>query len=385
MRNQKHLFSLQEDIHYLNCAYKAPLLKSCEVAATKALKDDRNPIGRTPEHFFKDLGIIKSEFSKIVKCNPSQVAIIPSSSYGIASALKNIHCQPGQHAITIKDEFPSDYLALHKWCANHKAELRVISAEAINGRVGEAWNRSILESITEDTALVIMSSVHWMNGIKFNLEEIGAKCKAVGAKFVVDGTQSVGALQIDVNKFNIDALICAAYKWLFGPYSTGVAFYGDAFNGGEPIEESWMNRTNAADFAKLTNYDLNYTPDAGRYNVGQTSNFILAPMLKSSLIQINTWGVEQIELYCSQLVRPLFDYLNKLGLTIEDDAFRTNHLFGLPMPKDVSSDRLKANFAKNNIYVSVRGQSLRISVNVFNTEQDISKLIEVIEASRVTA
>ena len=78
MRNQKHLFSLQEDIHYLNCAYKAPLLKSCEVAATKALKDDRNPIGRTPEHFFKDLGIIKSEFSKIVKCNPSQVAIIRS-------------------------------------------------------------------------------------------------------------------------------------------------------------------------------------------------------------------------------------------------------------------------------------------------------------------
>jgi selenocysteine lyase/cysteine desulfurase len=76
-----------------------------------------------------------------------------------------------------------------------------------------------------------------MNGLRFDLERIGAKCRQVGAKFLVDGTQSVGALEMDVQRFHIDALVCAAYKWLFGPYSLALAYISDDFSNGRPLEQ----------------------------------------------------------------------------------------------------------------------------------------------------
>ena len=158
----------------------------------------------------------------------------------------------------------------------------------------EKWNEKIVEQITTSTSIVLLSSVHWMNGTKLNLKEIGEKCKKVDAYFIVDGTQSVGAAPIDVKSLNIDALICAAYKWLFGPYSMALGYFSNKFNDGIPIEESWMNRLNAHQFSELTNYDSRYTSEAGRYNVGQTSNFILTPIMLEGLKQLNNWGIENI-------------------------------------------------------------------------------------------
>ncbi|MGX7836112.1 aminotransferase class V-fold PLP-dependent enzyme, partial [Campylobacter fetus subsp. venerealis] len=75
------------------------------------------------------------------------------------------------------------------WCDKHHAELKVIGADKEVAKLGESWNKNILESISPETAVVLMSSVHWMNGLKFDLESIGQKCKTVGAIFIVDGTQ----------------------------------------------------------------------------------------------------------------------------------------------------------------------------------------------------
>ncbi|MCB0621142.1 MAG: aminotransferase class V-fold PLP-dependent enzyme, partial [Saprospiraceae bacterium] len=78
------------------------------------------------------------------------------------------------------------------------------------------WNQRILEQIDDRTSVVLLSSAHWMNGLRFDLKAIGQRCREVGAKFLVDGTQSVGVLPIDVQDLHIDALICATYKWLLG-------------------------------------------------------------------------------------------------------------------------------------------------------------------------
>ncbi len=385
LQSQKHLFSLRPDIHYLNCAYKAPLLKSAEAAALKSLERERNPIDITPKDFFKDASEVREKFGQLVNCKPSEVAIIPSTSYGLANVLKNVPSEHGQHAITIQHEFPSDYFAINRWCDTHNAELKVIAPDDALELPAEDFNNRIISTITEKTAVVVLSSIHWMNGLKFDLERIGERCAEAGAYLIVDGTQSVGAMAMDVKRFKIDALICAGYKWLFGPYSLGLAYIGPRFNNGTPIEESWMNRTNAENFATLTNYDHNYTPNAGRYNVGEMSNFILMPMLNESLRQLNEWTVPAIEAYCKNLVKPLKDYLIGEGLTFENEKYFCNHLFALKPPAGVNMDTLRENLAAAKIYLSVRGASLRLSVNVFNTEEDITKLIEVIEKTKVTS
>ncbi|OUR94007.1 aminotransferase class V [Flavobacteriales bacterium 34_180_T64] len=382
MKNQKQLFNLNEDIHYLNCAYKAPLLKSSENAGIKALIRDRNPADITPSDFFNETEDVRVLFGKIVNCLPSEVAIIPSASYGFSSALNNITCTRGQHAIVVDNDFPSDYFSIKRWCDTNMADLKIIKANNSLELNGEIWNNDIIDSINEKTALVLLSSIHWMNGLKFDLENIGEKCRSVGAKFIVDGTQSVGVLPMDVKKFNIDALICPTYKWLFGPYSLGLAYFGSYFHHGKPIEESWLNRTNALDFNNVSNYDPKYKPYAGRYNVGETPNFILMPMLKQALIQVNKWLDNDIQSYSKELIKPLISYLQDLGVKFENSAYFSNHLFGLKLPEEVNAKLLKENLIKNNIYLSVRGKSIRVSIHVFNTSEDIEKLIKVIELTK---
>jgi len=383
MDSQKHLFSLDPDIHYLNCGYKGPLMKSAEQAAMQALIRERNPTSIAPEDFFTLPKEVKARFAELVNCDPLQVALIPSSSYGFATALGNISCTLGQHAVVLEDEFPSGYFSLSTWCEKNQATLKVVGPDKDALFPGESWNRNLLESINAETAVVLMSSVHWMNGLKFDLESIGQKCKSVGAIFIVDGTQSTGAAKMDVKRFKIDALICASYKWLFGPYGMGISYFGPAFDGGEPLEESWLNRTNSQDFGNLTKYDHEYTEESGRYNVGEMSNFILLPMLNEALKQINEWTVQEIESYCHKLTIPLYDFLKNKNVPIEEEHYMSHHLFGLKLPQDIDAELLKSNLQANKISVSNRGGNLRVSVNVFNTAEDIEKLIEVLDTSRI--
>ncbi|MBL4650312.1 MAG: aminotransferase class V-fold PLP-dependent enzyme [Aureispira sp.] len=238
-----------------------------------------------------------------------------------------------------------------------------------------------MEAIDENTSLVLISAIHWMTGLKYDLAAIGTKCAAVGAYFIVDGSQAVGALPIDVEALKIDALISAGYKWLFGSYSLGIAYIGDKFNQGTPIEESWMNRTNARDLSTLTQYEPNYQPHAGRYNVGETSNFILMPILKTGLEQINTWQVSNIQTYTKGLIQPLLTYLKSIGSVLETEAYFSNHLFALSLPEQISLDQLRANLDNNKVIISSRGKYLRVSVNVFNDSTDIEQLIQAIKTT----
>lgn len=379
---QKDLFSLDSDVHYLNCAYKAPMLKSAEAAAMTALIKDRNPIKISVNDFFEDASIIRTEFGKLIGTKADNIAIIPSTSYGLASVFNNISCLPGQHAYCIQNDFPSDYLALNKWCNTHNAELRTLQSGKDYSEGLPDLNQKIIESLNGDTALLIMSSIHWMTGEKYDLKAIGNRCDELDIYFIVDGTQSVGAMAMDVEELKIDAIICAAYKWLMGPYSTGLAYFHPKFHKGEPIENSWINRKGSEDFANLTKYTLEYTEGAGRFNMGQYSNFILLPMLKAGLQQINSWGPDNIQEYCLELGRPLFECLKSLGLGFEPENKRAHHLLGIPLDESINTEILKNKMTEEKLILSFRGDSLRIALHLFNDEEDINTLIRVLEASK---
>jgi len=378
MKSQKYLFSLRKDSHYLNCAYKAPLLKSAEAACIKALNRNRNPSDIKTEDFFTEVAAIKTAFSDLIHASAHQIVIIPSASYGFASVLNNAAPKRNGTAICITDEFPSGYFAIQRWCKENGNTL-LTAAPKDRNNIGESWNQDILSKINDDTSVVLISTIHWMNGLKFDIEAIGEKCKKHKAYFIVDGSQSVGAMPMDVKKYNIDALICASYKWLFGPYSMALAYISEKFDQGIPLEESWMNRTNAENFSALANYDANYQSGAARYSVGETSNLLLAPILLTGLNQINSWNPKNIQHYCSELIRPLFQYLDETGIGIEDEKYRSPHLFGFELPAETNVDLLKRALSENHVFVSVRGKYIRVSVHLFNDEEDIDTLIQVIK------
>lgn len=265
-------FTLPPQVTYLNCAYMSPLLKVVEKEGIKALRRKRNPAQISPHDFFTDTELLRPEFAKLINVkDSSRIVTIPSVSYGMATVAKNLGIKKDQHIIVANEQFPSNYYVWQSLCDETGASIKSVSPPTDFNDRGKRWNEKILEAINTNTRAVAIGHVHWADGTRFDLEAIRKRTTEVGALLIVDGTQSVGAMPFDVQKIKPDALICAAYKWLLGPYSTGLAYYGEYFDNGKPIEESWMNRLYSEDFAGLVNYQAAYHPGMLRYEVDRKS------------------------------------------------------------------------------------------------------------------
>ncbi len=202
------------------------------------------------------------------------------------------------------------------------------------------------------------------------------------AYLIIDGTQSIGALPFDQKKIQADAIICAGYKWLLGPYSIGVAYYGPRFDNGIPIEENWINRYESENFQNLVNYQDNYKPKAARYSVGEQSNFILIPMQLRALEQILEWGVYNIQNYCKELTEKPLGEIQSLGVDLEDAEYRAHHLFGLYLDDHFDLPKLKEILAENKVFVSFRGNAIRVAPHVYNHQKDLEVLVNCFKKLR---
>jgi len=375
---QRHLFGLEEHQIYLNGAYMSPNLKSVRQAGFAGIDMKTNPGNITIPDFFGPVNEVKELFASLIQCdNPKRISIIPSVSYGMANVAQNIHVTTGDEIIMVSEQFPSNYYIWKDKADRFGCVITIVNNEN-NHSKNQDWTTSILESINSKTKVVTMPIVHWADGSLYDLVRIRQKTYEVGAQLIIDGTQSIGALAFDINEVPVDALICASYKWLLGPYSIGVAYMSESFDQGNPIEHSWLNRLGSEDFSGLVNYQSEFKPYAQRYDVGQSSNFILVPMLKASLHQILEWTPNQIQNYCKEIGTEAVQILRSAGYLIADDDKRSHHLFGIKVSDQSILPAVKSAFEKENIIVSYRGSSIRISPNVYNTKDEMNLLAETL-------
>ena len=379
LTNQRDKFNLPEEVVYLNTAYMSPLLKTVSEAGKKAIAEKERPYEIVAKDFFDPLTQLKKDYAKLIDCSESErIAIVPSVSYGIANVINNINLESGDEILVLEEQFPSNIYSWKRLADESGATLKVIKKPSISGSVAEAWNSDILNAITHKTKVVAMCHTHWADGTLFDLKAIRTKTKECDALLIIDGTQSVGAYPFSVEEIQPDALICAGYKWLLGPYAVGLAYYGPYFDDGVPIEEGWSNRLNSEYFAGLTSYEDEYKPLANRYNVGEQANFIAVPMLSASIEKILEWTPEGIQAYCKSITEKPLERLVEIGCQIEPSEYRGHHLFGIKLAKPINLDELKEALAEQNIYVSIRGNYVRVAVHVFNTQSDIEKLVDVL-------
>lgn len=382
LKCQKNKFSLTREYVYLNCAYMSPLLKSVHDVGLEGLTRKSFPYEVTPTDFFTDVELLQQEFAKLVNAeHHHRIAVIPSASYGIASAAQNIPIEANDNIIMAEEQFPSNYYVWERKARENGAEVIMVKPPTSTRNRGKIWNERILSSINAKTKVVALAHVHWADGTKFDLKAIRKRTREVGAYLIIDGSQSVGALPFDVQEIQPDALICVGYKWLMGPYSTALAYYGEVFDNGKPLEETWLNRLESENFSNLVNYQPEYKPMAQRFNVGQTGNFITVPMMREAIRQLNEWQVERINEYCNALVQKPLRIFHKLGCSVESLDYASPHLLGVRVGKHMNLDKLKKSLEENRIKVSVRGNSIRISTNVYNDRQDFERLIECFEAN----
>ena len=376
MNHHSDLFSLPSDAHYLNCAYMAPMSNRVATAGREALERLRNPSQLDVSDFFDPAMRVRQLFADLINAaDPQRVAIVPAVSYGMAAVARNTKLTRTQQVVIVEEQFPSVVYTWRRACAESGASLRVIVPPSTDGSRAAAWNDALLEAIDRTTAVVVVPELHWTDGVRFDLHAVSARAKAVGARLVVDGTQSIGAKPFDVAQVQPDAVVCAGYKWVTGPYGIGVAYFGEAYDDGVPLEENWIARHGSDDFAGLINYCDTYQPGAIRYDVGERSSFILLPMLEAALTQVLEWGPAAVATHTAALTNDAVQTLQALGCQIEDNEWRAGHLLGVRLPPAANPRRFADELAARKISVSLRGNAIRIAPNLYNDTNDMRALV----------
>ena len=102
-------------------------------------------------------------------------------------------------------------------------------------------------------------------------------------------------------------------------------------------------------------------------------------MLHTAIKQLLRWTPENVQEYTKSLMEHAINDIRESGYIIENEEYRGHHLFGIRMPKQLSLDKLKKSFTKHRVSVSYRGDSVRVSPNVYNDEIDIRKLLNALK------
>jgi selenocysteine lyase/cysteine desulfurase len=370
--DQRGLFEIPDEVAYLNCAYMSPQLRSALEVGERAVARKSRPWEITPSDFFEDSEKSRELFARLVGGEADGVALIPSVSYGIAVAAANVPVREGGRILILEDQFPSNVYAWRELAKRSGAKLVTVPRPPDHD-----WTSAVLDHLDEDTAVVSVPNCHWTDGSLLDLRRVGERAREVGAALVVDAIQSLGAHPFDVREVRPDFLVASAYKWLLGPYGVGFMYAGGEWREGTPIEHNWINRRGSEDFSRLVGYQDAFQPGARRYDVGERSNFALLPMANEALRRILDWGVDNV----SETIGELTDLIERTAMERGIEAIpaesRARHMIGLKLGSAAPED-LATRLAAEGVFVSVRGESVRVSPHLYNTERDVDRLFEVL-------
>lgn len=373
LSNQRHLFDLPHDVAYFDCANLAPQLRSVRAAAEHALARGAAPWTIGDDDWFSEVEELRTLFARLIGADAEGVAVIPATSYGLAVAAHNVSGSRGDRVLLIADDYPSSVHTWRAWTRRTGAEMHTVEREQ-----GQSWTDALLEALDERVRVVSVPNVHWIDGALIELPLVGERAREVGALFVVDATQSLGALSLDVSAVRPDFLVAAGYKWLLGPLSVAYMFVGEEHRSGRPIEENWINRAGSEDAAGLTAYSDEYRPGARRFDVGQRTNFNLVPMAIAALRQILEWRVEDIAPSLARTTSRIEREARLRGLAVPSADQRGPHLLGISVPANRRAS-IGQQLAEANVFVGMRGQAMRVSPHLHATEGDIDRLFQTLD------
>lgn len=368
INSQRDLFDLPDDIIYLNAASQSPQLKETTRTGQAGIARRAQPWTLDFSERLATSETARELFGQLIGASRDNIALIPAVSYGVAIAAANLPIRAGQEIVLVEEEFPSDFYSWQALAASKGASIVTVKRPPDHD-----WTGVMLEQIGEATAVVIAPPCHWTDGSRFDLAQIGQRGRAVGAALVVDATQSAGAVRLDVAEFQPDFLVTAGYKWLLSPYSQSFLYVSPKYWNGTPLELSPFNRAGSEDVT-VTRYLEDFRAGARRFDVGERSDFVFLPMAITALRQILAWGVDNIAETLGELTGLIEKKVAGSKFEVIPANKRLNHITGLRLAGEagtVNLGEVAERLAEQKIFVSLRGQSLRISPHLYNTPEEI--------------
>ncbi len=371
--NQKHLFDVPDDVTYLNCAAYSPFLKSVRAAGEVGLERKNQPWNFSTAILPAEAERMRQLFAGLIGAAAGDIAIVNSTAYGIATAAANIAVGRGQSIVVLKDQVPSNVYAWRRLAEKSGGIMRTVPRPADGG-----WTPRVLEAIANDTAVAALPPCHWTDGSRLDLVAIGERCREVGAALVVDATQAVGVMDMDMGAIQPDFLACSAYKWLLCPYTLAFLYAAPQRQDGTPLEHHRWNYGAPVAERTDTAYDDDYAQGAARFTMGEALNLINMPMAVAAMEQLTAWGPAAIQETLSLLTDAVAARAEERGWSVFAKANRVGHSIGVRPPEPPSSD-LALKLRAENVHISLRGDAIRVSPHLYNDVSDIERLFAALD------
>jgi selenocysteine lyase/cysteine desulfurase len=373
LASQRALFDMPRHICYLNSASYSPLPLRTQEAARAA-------VGRKGRPWTLEAGFANEQHerartaaARLINADPADVALIPSISYGVATAAKVLTIARGSRVLVLDNDHSSPVL---EW--QTRADAQGFAVETIRRPDDGDWTSGVLAAIERPGAppvsLASISSVHWSDGGLIDIEKVGAALRQRGATFLIDATHSAGVLTMDVGRLDPDFVIFPTYKWLLGPYGRAFIYIAKRHQGGIPLEQTSFGRRDVRAENKVYFADVSYVPNARRFDMGERDHFISMEMASIGMEMMADWGSAPVVQRLQMLTERIADGVRDIGVSVPDPRVRAPHILSLGFEGGMPAD-LVAGLASEDIYVAARLDRMRISTHVFNDEADVDRFV----------
>jgi selenocysteine lyase/cysteine desulfurase len=380
IQNVRDLFEIPEDVTYLNCANMAPQLRSITAAGLGSVRAKATPWNLSASEWFFGAERLRGLAARLLSVESDAIALVPAVSYGIAIAAGNLPVSANRSIVLLDQEFPSNVYAWRDLARKTGAHIQTVRRSD-----GASWTEALEEAIDERTDIVAVPQCHWTDGGKIDLERIGERVRRTGASLVIDASQSLGACPLDLARVQPDFLVAVGYKWLLGPYGLGYLYVAPKWREvGAPLEQSWLTRAGSEDFTRLVEYTDEYRTGARRFDMGEFPQFVLAPMAIAALEQILSWGVADIHAVLTALTSKMAQFASEEGYVVLPRDQRCGHMIGIRHPDGIASG-VPSLLKDSKVFISIRGDSIRIAPHVYNDLDDVDRLFNILKLADVGA
>jgi selenocysteine lyase/cysteine desulfurase len=369
---------------WLNCAHQGPLPRPAQLAALEAIDLKRAP-SRLSDRLFSEVPErLRKALARLLGADPAQIALTNSTSYGFNLLAQGLPWRAGEEILCVEGDFPATVLP---WQPLQSDGVRIRLIDVPGARLTV---ERLAAEIGPRTRALCLSWVFSFFGHAIDLEGIANVCREHDVLLFVNGSQAVGARNLDVATLPIDGLSVCGFKWLCGPYATGFVWLSprvlDALDYPNP---HWLRlQTEAAasagvDLTRRLDYALVDETSASAYDVFCAANFFNFMTWAAAVEHLLEVGVPRIEAHDQALVGQLIDSLPET-FTVEspvEPAERSTLVLFSHIDRDRNST-LSAQLADHGIDIALRDGKLRVSPHLYNSSADIAAAIDILTMGR---
>ncbi len=224
-----------------------------------------------------------------------------------------------------------------------------------------------------------VSAVQFSTGTRVDVAALVARARSAGARVVVDVTQMAGAVPVTMSAWGADALVCSGYKWLSAPGGVALLAVAEDLAAHIPPLVGWKGSATPFDF---TPQELSLAGDARRFELS-TMSYSAASGLLASITLLTGIGLPSIREHADRLADSLVQRVAPLGWTPYrplSDRSASGHILSLRHPTAAVEEVQAALADEHRINTSSRVGGIRVSLHVYNNDDDVRALSEALES-----